>query len=363
MLKFAFITTRRTNVGDDFVRTGLRAVLDEICPYHSYIVNKHDPDQSCITQHPEDDGPIVGDKILDADVTFQSGAPVYWNLGEAPGHKCSTAEWVDPLWYRRIAPNHLIRPLINVAAGACQPYYGSANTIVEDPSCNRFIRDIHSYSRLTIVRDKMAEDVHKLLGLPVFRLPCASIHAWRRYKGQTRIGDGIALNFMPLGGHYDLDGKMDPDRWQSDFLRIDELLRKSGSEVRLVAHNRAELDAISRMFPGRTIFFSEDYEDYFGFYAGCRGGILNRVHGAMLLAGKGCPAVVIGNDSRAWMADELSLPRWHVSEIDPEVAVGALIERLDDPDFRANLVNTERTTFTRVKALLTAALQETLASA
>jgi hypothetical protein len=68
------------------------------------------------------------------------------------------------------------------------------------------------------------------------------------------------------------------------------------------------------LLPSRDVFYSTDYRDYFVVYAQCRGGIFNRVHGAMLLAGIGTPAIVIGNDSRSWMVDQLGLTRFHVSE-------------------------------------------------
>ena len=363
MLKFAFITTRRTNIGDDFVREGLRAVLDEICEYHAYLVHKHAPDTTCTTRYPEEEeqeeeGPVLGDKVLDADAVFQTGAPVYWNLGTGPGQKCCTAEWIGPLWYERIAHVSSRLPVFNIAAGGCQPYYGSASEIVDDLDCARFTRDIHSFCRITTVRDKLAEEVNCLLGLPVLRMPCVSIHAWRRNKIAAEISSNIALNFMPLGGHYDLDGRTDPQRWASNFVTLDRILRLRGLQTSLVAHDRNELNALSAMFPNRTVFFSEDYRDYFHYYAGCRGGVFNRVHGAMLLAGRGVPALVIGNDSRARMVDELGLPRWHVSEADPEIIAHTLIESLSEPRTSARLIQTEETAFLNLKKLLYGLLQE-----
>ena len=363
MLKFAFITTRRTNIGDDFVREGLRAVLDEICEYHAYLVHKHAPDTTCTTRYPEEEeqeeeGPVLGDKVLDADAVFQTGAPVYWNLGTGPGQKCCTAEWIGPLWYERIAHVSSRLPVFNIAAGGCQPYYGSASEIVDDLDCARFTRDIHSFCRITTVRDKLAEEVNCLLGLPVLRMPCVSIHAWRRNKIAAEISPNIALNFMPLGGHYDLDGRTDPQRWASNFVALDRILRLRGLQTSLVAHDRKELNALSAMFPDRAVFFSEDYRDYFHYYAGCRGGVFNRVHGAMLLAGRGVPALVIGNDSRARMVDELGLPRWHVSEADPEIIAHTLIESLSEPRTSARLIQTEETAFLNLKKLLYGLLQE-----
>ena len=356
MLKFAFITTRNTNVGDDFVREGLRAALDEICEYHPYLVHKHDPESTCGTPYPEEeDGPVLSDKLLEADAIFQTGAPVYWNLGTGPGQKCCTAEWIGPFWYDRIARVSATLPVLNIAAGGCQSYYGSAREIVDDPDCALFIRDIHAFCRITTVRDTMAEEVNSLLGLSVIRMPCVSIHAWRRHKF-SEVPRAIALNFMPIGGHYDLDGKTDPQLWARNFLSLDRILRLRGLPTSLVAHDRKEFNVMSAMFPDRTVFFSEDYRDYVRYYAGCRGGVFNRVHGAMLLAGRGAPALVLGNDSRARMVDELGLPRWHVSEADPEIVAGTLIEMLSQKHTNARLIQTEDAAFLNLKKLLSNSL-------
>lgn len=343
--RICFITTHSTNVGDDFVREGIRAVLDSLFQYSVYLVNKHFPDASCVNYFPEDDLIPVKDKILDADVIIQCGAPVYWNLGPSPGQKCCTAEWAEPLWYRRVARICQARPVLNLAAGACQGYFGSAEEIIADPECARFIRDLHSFCRLTTVRDRMAEEVLGGLGLPSLRLPCASILAWRRYPRKTQDRTGIAVNFMPLAGHYDVDGRVQGDKWARSCREIVNLLKNVGQTVRLVAHNSTERVLLAQLFPEEEVFCSAEYRDYFHFYAGCRGGIFNRIHGAMLLAGSGAPAIVIGNDSRSLAIDELGLPRWHVSCADPPAIIGTLCGLLKDTRLAQRLAETEEQTF------------------
>ena len=345
-VKIGFITTLDTNIGDDFVREGIRAVLDTVSSYRPYLINKHKPEVTCTRSVPGDAPEPVGDKILDVDAVIQCGAPVYWNLGPHPGYKCSSAGHIKPLWYDRIARVYERTAVLNIAAGACQGYFGSAGDITEDPECRAFIFDIHRFCRLITVRDRMAYDVNASLGLQVDLAPCTSIFAWRRCWPQRQTGRhrktrSIALNFMRLGGHYDIEGRIHESEWRKQFCEIARLLVEAGEEILPVAHNAEEKDLLEQLLPGRPVFYSSEYSDYFPFYAGCDGGVFNRVHGALLLAGRGAPSAVIGNDSRTRMADEFGLPRWHVSEVDPKSVVEGLLEMVHDDSASARLLEIE----------------------
>jgi polysaccharide pyruvyl transferase WcaK-like protein len=61
------------------------------------------------------------------------------------------------------------------------------------------------------------------------------------------------------------------------------------------------------------------------FYAGAKWGVMNRVHGAFMMASLGKPAVVIGNDSRARMIENLGLASYFVSDVS-SVGVEKLID-------------------------------------
>jgi hypothetical protein len=52
------------------------------------------------------------------------------------------------------------------------------------------------------------------------------------------------------------------------------------------------------------------------FYSKAKFGILNRVHGAFLLASYGKPSIVIGNDSRAKMCEEIGVESFFVNDAD-----------------------------------------------
>ncbi len=51
------------------------------------------------------------------------------------------------------------------------------------------------------------------------------------------------------------------------------------------------------------------------FYSKAKLGIMNRVHGAFMMASFGKPSIIIGNDSRARMAEEIGLKSYFVNEI------------------------------------------------
>jgi ADP-heptose:LPS heptosyltransferase len=174
--------------------------------------------------------------------------------------------------------------------------------------------------------------------------------AWRRCLPRKEIWSPrktgpIALNFMRLGGHYDLDGRINEREWGKQFCEIARLLGDAGEEILPVAHNAEEKDLLEQLLPGHPVFFSSEYSDYFPVYAQCRGGVFNRVHGALLLAGRGAPSAIIGNDSPARMADEFGLPRYHVSEAEPKRVVNHLLEMVNDESTRARLLEIEGKTF------------------
>ncbi|HYM08844.1 MAG TPA: glycosyltransferase family 9 protein [Terriglobales bacterium] len=349
-MKISFITTLQTNVGDDFVREGIRAVLDETCAYQPYFINKHQADLTCAGPVAGDAARPIRDKILDADVVIQCGAPVYWNLGALAGQKCSNAEWIKPLWYDRIGKIYERKPILNVAAGACQGYFGSTSEITEDSECETFVRDIRCFCSLLTVRDRMAYEVNTSLGLAADLAPCTSILAWRRCwpskHSSSLLGRGpIALNFMRLGGHYDLAVGFNAGEWRRRFREIARLLVEAGEDILPVAHSLEESSLLAELLPESQPFYSSNYLDYFPIYAACSGGVFNRVHGAMLLAGRGVPSVIIGNDSRTRMADELGLPRWHVSEAEPRAVVDRLLEMVRDEQVGTRLAEIERRSF------------------
>lgn len=355
--KIAFITTWNTNIGDDFVREGIRAVLDTLFTYQPYLINKHTPTHSVSSPCPEDHPVPVKDKILDADIIIQSGAPVYWNLGPGPGQSCWSSEWIAPLWYERIAKVWEKKPVLNLAAGSAQGYLGNANEILHDDRCRNFIHDLNRFCRLTTVRDQLAHEIHFILGYDAYRLPCSSIFSWRRHlRALQQDRRAIALNFMPLGGHFETPPAINRIAWAKAFKEIVRLLQREKCELQFIAHSPQEVEAMHRLVPKAEVFFSRNYQDYYAVYGRCRAGILNRVHGALLLAGSGAPVIVAGNDSRSRSIDEMHLFRYHVNHIDPAAVVHRLLGAAHDSSIARMLAQVEADSFRDMQNLVRRAL-------
>ena len=335
-MKVAFITTIAHNVGDDFVRDGIAYLLRQaIGPFESRLVHKHFP----VTARPGAErmhlNPLVrtlrgvrglrgdrlsrwldalplpkhGDAILDCDLLVQSGAPVYWLNADGA---CQNNEWYGPLIRRRWQQRQTRAPLLNIGAGACQPFHSDGSEFAAAPGALRYIREFFEQCALTTLRDALSERILTQAGLAAPRLPCPSLYARCWHGIQTAAGDYVALNFMGKGGHYDLDGAADFERWRLTF---SEVLRSLSQHERcvLVCHDHEEEKLAAQLFPEVERFHATDAAQYLRFYANARSGILNRVHGAFALASFGRPAVIIGADSRARMGEEIGLSVFPVS--------------------------------------------------
>ena len=82
------MTTVNHNVGDEFIREGIRSFLDEVLgDYDPYYVHKHD----LATLHKPllDETELLADKFRDADLIIQAGSPVYWAFDQ---YRCYTVD-------------------------------------------------------------------------------------------------------------------------------------------------------------------------------------------------------------------------------------------------------------------------------
>jgi hypothetical protein len=115
--RVSFLTTLGTNVGDDFIREGIRAVLDRVLPgYRPLFINKHDA--ASISSRREGEPIRSRDKYRESDLFIQSGAPVYWHLKQG-AHRSVDAEWHPWLWRDRVLGERGPHPIfLNLGAGS-----------------------------------------------------------------------------------------------------------------------------------------------------------------------------------------------------------------------------------------------------
>lgn len=325
-MNFRFITNVPPNIGDYFVQEGVRAILDRVAPGYQIIAGA-----SASGVAPE----TADRRIPRVDAIVQCGAPICPNPDSEPQ---STEEWIQSVWQERIGRPSPDAPVLNLSAGSRQACGDRVETPASDPRRAAFIRGMHNCCRITTVRDALARDTLAALDLPATLLPCASIHAWRRHAAPDLSPARVAMNYTPDAG--------DGDRWQQHFLEIVKLAERRGFETVFIAHDRSELDAMSVLLPGRPVLFSDNYADYFRYYGPCAGGILNRVDGAVLLAGRGSPAVTIGGDCSRYMLDELGLPRLRHSETNSDTVVAEFSALIDDNgSARRRLIALEQRSF------------------
>ena len=339
-LKIGFLTTLGHNVGDEFIREGIRAALDATgVPYTPLYVHKLSADS--LQEPAEDEAVIVSDKYWESDLFIQSGAPVYWHLQNGTATSL-TSEWHQWMWENRIlhgtsgqgteraAPRfddgEERHPLfINLGAGSCQPWGQNGAPFLADEACADFARRAGRRARVTTVRDPVAAEILTALQVEHTAIACPAFLAAARHRFEIAPHAGhIGVNLMPLGGHFDLVGGFDAPRWREDCFRLTTKLRRLGPLV-FVAHDEAERDWMEPFaVAGERVFLAPTWRAYLDLYAGCALVVANRVHGAVCAAGFGVPGVILGNDTRALIGCALGLTILPSGQVDPEeIAVAA----------------------------------------
>lgn len=335
--KTAIITTVRHNVGDDFVREGIKHLLTSAFPDREFrfeSIHKHAPISSTYGFDWLRDNrfarridrflpvSLLPDRIREADLIVQSGAPVFWCLPTDHSF-CSQNEWYQPLMVRRRSMNPTV-PFINLAGGSCQPYFSEGEEFDQFPAEYDYIRRLTGDSVLTTARDPLAARICAKAGvknMPV--LPCTSIFAVDYHQINPLPGEYVVFNYMHGGAHFTLGQTINSDAWQQTVLKLYHHISRE-HRVIFSCHNKKEIREVRDLLPDAEIFFSEDYTEFMQFYAKATFGIMNRVHGAFLMASLGKPSLIIGNDSRARMAEMIGLKSWFINDATTEEMFEAL---------------------------------------
>jgi hypothetical protein len=331
-MKVSIITTVNHNVGDDFVREGITYLLKQKFTGQDLVfqnIHKHSPITSRyglewfrnlrFSRRVDKYLPLAltQDRILEADLLVQSGAPVYWSHEGKGGPHCANNEWFDPLIrrrYKRIKENVAF---INLAAGSCQRYHSDGSEFSRSQKDVDYVKELQGLTKITTLRDTLAKKILNSINLDAPVIPCSSIFARNNLGIDPEIPDFVALNYMRGGAHYSFGQNIDPDQWEKTFREFYFQIKNQEKCV-FVCHNQAEVKEAKKIDPEANIFLSPDYVDYVRFYAKAKLGIMNRVHGAFMLASFGRPSFVIGTDSRACMAEEIGLRHAFVNDVDIE---------------------------------------------
>lgn len=324
------ITTVDHNVGDDFVREGIKYLLRQYFKNENIEfqnLHKHSPvtarygyesiknlrvSRVLDTLIPKS---WSKDKILEADIVVQSGTPVYW-CHEVDGGHCYNNEWYHPLIRERYLKKKNAK-LLNLAAGTCQKYFSDGSEFCK--KCIDYIKEFYNLADVTTVRDTLAKFILSKIGIDVTVVPCTSIFAIDEHGLINEGEEYIVVNYMKGGSHYTFGQKIDYEKWEREFKKFYFELKEK-ERVIFSCHNKKEVNEALKLDPNAEIFCQkDDYLAYMRFYSKAMFGIMNRVHGAFLIASYGKPSVVIGNDSRARMAKEIGLESFFVNDADYEL--------------------------------------------
>lgn len=325
MIEIAFITTVNHNVGDDFIREGIKYLLSKLDLEINYsYIHKHAP---VSVRHGFESirnykfSVIIDnilpvsfskDKILKADFLIQSGAPVFWCHSVQSNAHCADNEWYKPLIKKRFLKSSA--KFINLAAGACQTWQSTGDEVARCPKCSKYIREINSLADVTTLRDNIARNMLNSLGIDAPVIPCTSIFVSDALGIKPKKPEYVAFNFMTGGGHYSFGQKIDYKKWNNVFADFYNEISKTEKCI-FVCHSINEVETVNEIFPGAETFFSDRYTDYIRLYAKVKFGIMNRIHGALPIISFGRPAVIIGNDSRAKMAEVVGAKSYFVNDM------------------------------------------------
>jgi len=342
-----FITTINHNVGDDFVREGIKYLIKQVLKRKDLYfqnIHKHSPitvrhgfewfkdikiTKFRIPSEKLDALIPIGltrDKILEADIVVQSGAPVYWCHKDHNSH-CADNEWFDVLIRRRFLKNKKAK-LLNIAAGSCQEFNSNGNEFIQCGKDIKYIKEFYSIADLTTVRDKLAQKVLELIELDVQLIPCPSIFAIDEKSLKAQEKKYFIINYMKGAGHYTFSKKIDSGKWFNDVKKFYTYV-KAKEDVLFVCHNKMEVIDAKKIDPKAHIFYSRNYFEFMQVYAKAKYGIMNRVHGAFLMASYGAPSLVVGNDSRAKMTSEIGLESVFINDVDTKILIDRY-EKLKD---------------------------------
>jgi hypothetical protein len=330
-MKVAIITTVDHNVGDDFVREGIKYLLRKHFHEHHIKfenIHKHSPITSrhgfewfrALKWSKRVDRLLPKswskDRVLDTDILVQSGAPVYWCHPDENNH-CSNNEWYKPLIKDRYLKKKDRKKLLNLAAGTCQKYSSDGSEFCTD--CDIYARELYSLADVTTGRDRLSKTVLNKIGFDMPVIPCSSIFAKDEHGLKSKTGEYVVVNYMKGGAHYTFGQDIDIEKWAVDFKHFYFELKKK-ERVIIACHNQIELDEVLTFDPDAEIFYQkDDYLAYMKFYSAAKFGIVNRVHAGFMLASFGKPSIVIGNDSRALMAAEIGLKHFFVNDVNFEL--------------------------------------------
>ncbi|XOJ89838.1 polysaccharide pyruvyl transferase family protein [Methylophilaceae bacterium Uisw_097] len=326
-MKIGLISTIDHNIGDDFVREGIKNILSSFDSENIefVIINKHKP----LTVYDNFLIPRLLNKFFYSfnfanrryefyfsniykyffrknlfyycNLIIQCGAPTVFDTAFC-------AEWVKPIFKNSLYENKNKQTFIDIAGGSCFNFFEINNIKLSNDNLYHF-KWLLSFTDLITVRDKLAYKLLSKITKDIKLIPCTAFFAsnnFLNYKDLLINKKNIFINIMPIGGHYTFDAKN--NSWLDEHIDFVKSLLKKYNLI-FVAHSEEEYKFQRNVFKNEKncqFFYPKNIDDYFAISSKCSFGIVNRLHASIFLGSIGIDSIAIGNDSRLLMLDEFN---------------------------------------------------------
>ena len=342
-MRVGLLTTLDTNVGDDFIREGLKLVIGQLIsgrPCEYVAVNKHEPHTVYPQWHPirlcykkgfvprrktrrvrqkcEQLLPSYGFSRFDTcDVILQCGTPVIW-------YGCRNSEWANLIWRDVMARlSRKGKPVLNLGAGACYPWERQPGTLIGDPD-EGFIRLMLETARVTTSRDKLIQRLFASIGYQTQHLCCPALLAGQAFTKPAKPTRKVVINYMHGAGHYDFEQGIDAKAWETTMRHVVGKLCQQNWQPMFLAHDEKELKLAKQIWPDFPSILPADRREYFEIARDAAFGVFNRMHASVAVAGLGVPSIAVGTDTRNLMVDALGQPVFYAKEVTVDSMLSAL---------------------------------------
>jgi hypothetical protein len=337
-LNIGLISTTHTNVGDDLIRAGIVNLFSALLAdgYQLETLNKHRPlqvykkgsparffDLTSAGRHRIERaiwrnastvlGPISRTVFDECDLVVNCGMPAFWPDWQ-------DAEWVRPLWYEvvpRLVSNGAI--FCHLSIGSAFPWTANKEIALSDKEAGA-IRQLIEPASFTSTRDSLTAALIWRLGMAATKQCCTSLFAFHGRPPQAAKAPVFIINYMRNASHFSWGAKRNI-RWRETISEVIKVVSERQIGVRFYCHSANEFESVGDDFPGFERIRPTDVDIFFRNAGGCVGSLCTRFHASLGLAAMGVPGIVVAEDSRSVMVEEIGNRFLYAPDANMEVVV------------------------------------------